>query len=232
MLRAWLLRVLAVAAAVFLVLGGQSAGATAAGPASGPAVVAPQEAAGNAGSAEIAEKAAGGRTAVIAVHRDQERDDQWRHTTFHPPGPAVPEVASALRAVGAEVVVGDFSTRRGTAYFWSGLGAGGEDLAERIATERGGVVLGMLLERRDIAMPAWDGSQKVEVAWSAVSEEYARQASGVVHVILGPHVRPDAIWYTEFDHLKRNTKVTKVISVDPQTGGEATLWTRGQQPRR
>ncbi|MGA4837619.1 hypothetical protein [Streptomyces sp. G45] len=218
MVRAWLARVLAVAAAVFLLLGGaQPAGAVAVGAAGAPAVVAPRD---------------GGRTAVIAVYRDQARNEQWRHATFHPSRTAVPQVASALREVGAEVVVGDFSTRRGTAYFWSGLGAGGEDAAERIATERRGVTLGMLLKRRNITMPTWDGSQKVEVAWSAVSEEYARQASGVVHVILGPYVRPNAIWYTEFENLKRNAKVTKVVSVDARTGAEATLYSRGQRSHR
>jgi hypothetical protein len=218
-MKAWLSRILTAGAAVFLLLGGglQAGAVGQERPVGGPAAVAAQ------GS---------GRTAVIAVYPDREHEGEWLHATFHPSESAVPQVASALRTVGAEVVVGDFSTRRSTAYFWSGLGAGGEDIAEKIATERKGVTLGMLLEQRNITMPTWDGSQKVEVAWSAVSEEYARQAAGVVHVILGPYVRPNAIWYTEFENLKRNAKVTKVVSVDSQNGSETTLYARGEQPNR
>ncbi|MFI9150664.1 hypothetical protein [Streptomyces sp. NPDC053367] len=212
-MKAWLSKTLTALAAVFLLVGGQAGGAVAQERA---AAAAPET----------------GRTAVIAVYPDQEHAGEWRHATFHPSPAAVPQVASALRAVGSEVIVGDFSTRRSTAYFWSGLGAGGEDIAEKTATDRKGVTLGMLLEQRNITMPTWDGSKKVEVAWSAVSEEYARQASGVVHVILGPYVRPNAIWYTEFDNLKRNAKVTKVVSVDSQNGSETTLYTRGEQPNR
>ncbi|MFJ8081435.1 hypothetical protein ACIQ6Y_12470 [Streptomyces sp. NPDC096205] len=231
-MRAWLSRTLAAGAAVFLLLGGQPVGAVAGERAGGGAAVVAAHGSGRTAQASGSAAQASGRTAVIAVYPDREQNGEWGHATFHPSESAVPQVASALRTVGAEVVVGDFSTRRSTAYFWSGLGAGGEDIAERIATERKGVTLGMLLEQRNITMPTWDGSQKVEVAWSAVSEEYARQASGVVHVILGPYVRPNAIWYTEFENLKRNAKVSKVVSVDSQNGSETTLYTRGEQPNR
>lgn len=228
-MKAWLLRVLAVGAAVLMLSGsGLPAGASTSGegPAARAAGVAAQAA--ERAAAQAAEPRAEAKTAVIAVYQDPVRG-AWTHTTVHPERDAVSQVAEAFRQAGAEVIVGDFSTERDTAFFWSGLGAGGEDRAADMASGRGGVTLGMLLARRDITMPTWDGSEKIEEAWAAVSEEFARQAGGLVRVILGPYVRPNAIWYTEFANLKRNPQVTRVVSIDSETGEESTIYVRGQQ---
>ncbi|MGW6270189.1 MULTISPECIES: hypothetical protein [unclassified Streptomyces] len=213
-MRIWASRAVAALTSALLLLGGAQAANAGVGQGERPLP-----------AAQAATPHQSHHTAVIALYRDPE-GGKWRDVTLHPPRGMVKNTASTARALGADVIVGDFSTKKSTAYFWSGLGSGGEDLAGKIATRRGGVTLGMLLEKRNIEMPAWDGSERVELAWSAVSEEYARQASGTVHVILGAHVRPNAIWYTEFENLKRNRNVTKVVSVDPDSDKEKTIHTR------
>jgi len=52
----------------------------------------------------------------------------------------------------------DVSTKRNTAFFWSGRteGVGGQDIAREIAEARGGTTLEKLLDDRKITMPKWD----------------------------------------------------------------------------
>ena len=57
--------------------------------------------------------------------------------------------------------------------------------------------------------------------WQSVSQAYAEQASGDVHVVLGDNVRESSVWNTkELPTLEKNEGVNKVISVDSSTGKE------------
>jgi hypothetical protein len=98
--------------------------------------------------------------------------------------------------------------------------------AAKIAASRGGTTLETVIADRGITMPAWDGSPASEAAWTAASESYASNAGGTVYAILGPYMRPDAIWYTEFAALKENLAVNEVIQVDPVTAEETTIFSR------
>lgn len=193
--------------------------------AAGVVVPVAQQPAASAAVVSVRHATTPGSVAVIMVYRDP-AEGQWRELTEFPPRSDVRAVAQTARALGAEVITGDFATKRGTAFFWSGLGSNGEVTAEHMATDRHGVTLGMIIDKRHIVMPAWDGTAKTELAWSAVSALYAREATGMVRVILGPHVRPNAIWYTEFDRLKANPRVTDVDAIESATGQETRLYTR------
>ena len=78
------------------------------------------------------------------------------------------------------------------AFFWSGRteGEGGEKRAAEIASSRGGTTLEMLIEKNNIKMPEWDASNPIHVAeWGAMSEAYAKNASGKVYAVIGNELR-------------------------------------------
>lgn len=51
--------------------------------------------------------------------------------------------------------------------------------------------------------------------------------SGTVRVVLGKYVRPDSMWeQVEFNTLKENPKVEKIISLDPLTKEERLIFSR------
>ncbi len=122
-----------------------------------------------------------------------------------------------------------FATRPNKAYFWSGLGKNGQDIAADIARENGGVTLEMLMEKNkdllvesgfeyDKELNRFVFSPENLDDWKAISNAYAEQVSGDTHVILGDRVRDDGVWNTrEFPTLSENENVNRVISVDPQT---------------
>ncbi len=66
--------------------------------------------------------------------------------------------------------------------------------------------------------------------WRNISVELASNASGEIRVVLGSKLRPQGIWATyELPALKNNKAVSKIISVDPQTGQESLIFERGNK---
>ncbi|MEV0388217.1 hypothetical protein [Nonomuraea sp. NPDC050643] len=156
---------------------------------------------------------------------------------------------AVLRDVRA-MVAGNYSTNRSTAFFWSGrtetkpgeyLSAGPEKAAD-IARSLGGTTLESLMDSRGIPQAKWDPvaagwdpdekawdilKNHVEDAWTKVSLDYARNASGEVRVVLGASLRPGNVWEsTEFPALKSNPNVTKIIRIDPVTMDARVIFER------
>lgn len=121
-------------------------------------------------------------------------------------------------------------TEPNTAYFWSGKtdGIGGEEVAARIAKERGGVTLGMVIEDQKIILPDWDYKEPLSVdVWGEMSAAFAEQVSGEVHAIIGAELNPNNIWEKiELPTLKKNPNVTKITKIDPKTGEEQIIFER------
>ncbi|MBQ3133570.1 MAG: hypothetical protein IJC17_04785 [Clostridia bacterium] len=125
-----------------------------------------------------------------------------------------------------------FATEPNSAYFWSGLGEKGEDIAANIAKENNGVTLETLMrEHKDELINAgFEYDKELDrflfspdnySDWEAISKAYAEQASGEVRAILGDNIRQDSVWNTkEQPALSNNNTVSKIISVDPKTGQE------------
>lgn len=126
--------------------------------------------------------------------------------------------------------ISGLKTEKDTAFFWSGKtsGVGGDEVAARIAKERGGTTLEMLIKERGIKMPEWNVSNPASVkAWQDISAEYAKGASGHVRAVVGDRLRPGSIWETrELPALKANPAVTKIIVIDPMTQAEKIIFSR------
>lgn len=77
-------------------------------------------------------------------------------------------------------------------------------------------------------VPIWDAKDpEVVKFWSEASVAIAMGAKGVVHVVLGPNLRPGNIWESfELPTLKENPKVTEIIKVDPFKNTEETIFSR------
>ncbi|KJL47715.1 hypothetical protein RS84_02514 [Microbacterium hydrocarbonoxydans] len=109
---------------------------------------------------------------------------------------------------------------------------GSSDIATGLARQRGGTTLETYLADHGIKMPRWSDDPVVQAAWGEVSRMYAESASGVVRVVLGRNIRPEAVWLTyEFDALRSNSNVSKIIAIDPATGGMRVLYERPQNAR-
>lgn len=92
-----------------------------------------------------------------------------------------------------------FKTESNTAFFWSGLGKNGAEIAKEVAKSNGGVTLEMLMEQNkqklieagfpydeDFDRFIWNGTDPENVkAWKDLSKAYASQASGNVRAVLG-----------------------------------------------
>lgn len=78
----------------------------------------------------------------------------------------------------------------------------------------------------DTTMPEYDARKPRTVeAWRTVSEKFAEGASGEVHLIGGTGIRPTSIWVTrEFEALKNNPAITKIVQVDPASGYTRVIW--------
>ncbi len=125
-----------------------------------------------------------------------------------------------------------FRPEKDRAYFWSGLGPNGQDIAAEIANENKGTTLEMLMEahKDDLLKAGFEYDPSINRFvfspeniddWRAVSNAFAEQASGEVHVVLGNDVRDSSVWNTkEFPTLTENDAVSKVASVDPVTKQE------------
>ena len=65
-------------------------------------------------------------------------------------------------------------TEKDTAYFWSGLGPNGQNIAKEKAVAAGGTTLENQLEKNRIDMPEWSFNDKnPQKAWNDVSACYA-----------------------------------------------------------
>ncbi|QIG39220.1 hypothetical protein G5T42_06745 [Microbacterium sp. 4R-513] len=120
--------------------------------------------------------------------------------------------------------------------FWSGrteidvagatkpYGSGG--IAAGLAERYGATTLELYLRDHAIAMPPW--GRNTEHLWGEVSRKFAESASGEVRVVLGRSLRPGNVWETyEFDALRSNPAVTRIIAIDPQSGSMRLLFDRG-----
>ena len=124
------------------------------------------------------------------------------------------------------------ATKPNEAFFWSGRtnGIGGAEAAGQIAQAKGGTTLEMLIENRNIDMPAWDATDpNVVQAWKDISADYASGASGTVRAVIGENLRPGNVWETsELPALMNNPNVNQIITIDPATGAEKVIFVRGQ----
>jgi filamentous hemagglutinin len=123
-----------------------------------------------------------------------------------------------------------FATEADQAYFWSGLGRGGDKVAAELATTRGGTTLEQITKARGIDLPTWDAANPASVqTWQNASRAYAEGASGNVRAVIGDSLRPGSIWETiELPALKANPNVTRIIQVNPATGVETVIFSRGR----
>ena len=132
----------------------------------------------------------------------------------------MPDVVRTLKLV----------TESDTAFFWSGRSgsfrAGVE--APRIASTNNGVTLEMIIEQRGVKMPIYDPSDQSSIkAWADVSMEYANGCKGNVRAVIGRNTRPDSIWLTtELPALKANPRVTRITSIDPESGVQTIIFQR------
>ena len=125
-----------------------------------------------------------------------------------------------------------FATEPNSAYFWSGLGENGQDIAAQVAQKNGGTTLEMLMGKNkdelisagfpyDEDLGGFYFSKENAQDWQDISRAYAEQASGDVHAVLGDDVRENSVWNTkELPALEKNENVNRVISTDPSTGKE------------
>jgi hypothetical protein len=124
------------------------------------------------------------------------------------------------------------------AFFWSGrtsdgLGigpasAGGNGAADMYAGSHGGTTLERLLDRNGVVPPKWSfDDSAAQEWWSEVSKTYAENARGEVYAVIGSNLRPGSVWETvELPRLMDNPNVTKIVIIDPQTGGETIVYER------
>ncbi|MEZ5749075.1 MAG: hypothetical protein R3D83_04050 [Caenibius sp.] len=123
-------------------------------------------------------------------------------------------------------------TKPGEATFWSGIGRGGDKKAAGIARRNGGKTMEDIMLERGIDMPEWDADNPASVkAWKDASRMFAEGAKGDVKVVLGDQVRPDGIWNSiELPTLQNNPNVTSITAIDPNTGKQVLLYSRGIGP--
>lgn len=124
-----------------------------------------------------------------------------------------------------------FKTEPNTAFFWSGLGKNGAEIAKETAKANGGVTLEMLMEQNkqkliDAGFPynmdlddfVFNPNDPENVkAWNDLSEAYASQASGNVRAVLGDNVNSSSVWcQNEIPCLFNNDAVTSIQGVSKQ----------------
>ena len=85
-----------------------------------------------------------------------------------------------------------------------------------------------MIEEKNIKMPEWDFNNPRSIkAWEDVSAEYAKQVSGNVRAVVGKNLREGNIWENvELPRLKDNPKVTKITTIDSETGFETVIFER------
>lgn len=129
-----------------------------------------------------------------------------------------------------------FVTTPHTAVFWSGRTGtiGGDDRAATIARAMGGTTLEMLVRDRNISLPKYDSTDQTTIdAWEKASARFASGASGTVRAVLGEKLRERNIWEShELPALMQNTRVTRIIAIDPATLKETLLFDRSAEVTR
>ncbi len=127
-----------------------------------------------------------------------------------------------------------------SAFFWSGrnaegLGvgpksAGGGGFADAYASDYHGTTLEGLLEKNGVVPPKWSWDDPAaDRWWSDVSDMYAENVHGEVRAVIGSNLRPGNIWETvELPRLMDNRNVTRIVVIDPDTGHETVIFTRGK----
>lgn len=118
-------------------------------------------------------------------------------------------------------------TEKDTAYFWSGLGPNGQNIAKEKAVAAGGTTLENQLEKNRIDMPEWSFNDKnSQKAWNDVSACYAENCSGEVKVLAGK-IREGSIFEsTEYNKLVENKNVSSISLVNAETGDKQTIYDR------
>ena len=124
-----------------------------------------------------------------------------------------------------------FKTEPNTAFFWSGLGENGAEIAKEVARSNGGVTLEMLMEKNkqqliDAGFPynndlddfVFNGNDPENLkAWTDISEAYASQVSGNVRAVLGENIRSDSVWCQhEIPRLFNNDSVPYIQGISKQ----------------
>ena len=119
-------------------------------------------------------------------------------------------------------------TEKDNAYFWSGLGKGGDKIAMQIAVDNKGTTLEHQIAVHKIEMPEWSFQDKnSQRAWQQVSNYYAQKCSGNVHVIVGDKVRANSVFIsTELVALKNNPNVDSIIIINLSTGDSTVIFDR------
>lgn len=121
-------------------------------------------------------------------------------------------------------------TEPNTAFFWSGKtnGVGGASRAAEVAKANGGTTLEALIDAKNIKMPKWNIDDPISIqVWQDVSAGYAKQVSGEVRAVVGDKLRPGNIWENiELPRLNNNPAVTKITTIDPETGIETIVLKR------
>jgi hypothetical protein len=114
--------------------------------------------------------------------------------------------------------------REDKAYFWSGLGKDGANIAKDTAIKKGCTTLENQIEVNNIKMPEWSFLDKnAQQAWRDVSDCYAQNCSGNINVVLGDKVGANSVFIsTELDALKANVNVKSITAINPFTN-EITL---------
>lgn len=129
-----------------------------------------------------------------------------------------------------------FVTTSHAAVFWSGRTGtiGGDDRAATIAQAMGGTTLEMLVRDRSISLPKYDSTDQTTIdAWEKASARFAAGASGTVHAVLGEKLRERNIWEShELPALMQNTRVTRIVAIDPATLKETLLFDRSAEATR
>ncbi|WP_431238338.1 hypothetical protein ACQ86B_28025 [Mycolicibacterium aichiense] len=127
-----------------------------------------------------------------------------------------------------------------SAFFWSGRNAegmgvgpksaGGGGFADAYANDYHGTTLEGLLERNGVVPPKWSWDDPAaDRWWSDVSDMYAESVHGEVRAVIGSNLRPGNIWETvELPRLMDNPNVTRIVVIDPDTGHETVIFTRGK----
>lgn len=139
-------------------------------------------------------------------------------------------IPASLDSFNISEIAPKLKTEPDTAYFWSGRtdGVGGADTAAEIAKNNGGVTLETTIVDQHIEMPEWDFDNPESLrAWDEASTEYATQVSGGVHAVIGENLREGNIWENvELPRLKENPDVNKIVTIDPKTLEEKTIFER------
>jgi hypothetical protein len=176
---------------------------------------------GKYGVKVLANAGGGAKESLAAIGQLAKTDSVAATSNFYRDG--------AIVDLGSSRVV----TNPSEAIFWSGRtdSVGGIEAAQAIANQFKGRTLEQLIESRQITMPAYDPSVPASVsAWTNISSELAKNASGEVRAVLGSQLRPQSIWETyELPALLSNPSVTKITAIDPKTGLEKVIFDRSKK---